>query len=163
MPRLLTYTPLFPQIGNIRSLPSNASSTYIFNIINAPSQIVRQSQIVNWPTSCGYTKDLLRNPEIRNPSLNVSTPVNLLPNGEFATKDDEERQVGLGDLPFGLVVSKRVDAVDSPSLYDISTVQYTVNATDSGHVSIMHRPDEAKIVNEVVKKIWDRAVRGIAF
>ncbi|KAI8851025.1 hypothetical protein BC829DRAFT_387796, partial [Chytridium lagenaria] len=110
--RLLSFTSFFPQIKNIRALPSEFSKRYLANLMSTASQIVRNSEQSNFPTSCGQTKELLNPPS---------------------------------------------DAVFL-SLFTMSRVtRFSVNATDSGHVSILHQESEVKMVIDVTRRIFSRA------
>ncbi|KAJ3093857.1 hypothetical protein HDU96_001997 [Phlyctochytrium bullatum] len=134
--RLLSLTSAFPQIKNIRSLPDFFSPRYLSNLFLTSNQVTRTSEGFNFPSSCGQTKELLNTPRA---------------NG---TVDDS-----LGNLPFGLVVCYKSDAVESKTLFNVSTDQITINATDSAHVSILHRPEEVKSVIQLTRQVFSKVVK----
>ncbi|KAJ3411704.1 hypothetical protein HDV05_001814 [Chytridiales sp. JEL 0842] len=143
--RTLSWTPYFPEISNIRSLPMDIQNSYLFNIMNVASRLVANSEQTHRPGSCGYTKRVLEtfpNPNLR--TVNVSL----------------QDQIGLGDLPFGLILCK-VDATNTKTLFNVSSNQYNVHATRSSHNSILYKKEEAVIVSDVMRAVWDRAVNGI--
>ncbi|KAJ3214828.1 hypothetical protein HDU67_001155 [Dinochytrium kinnereticum] len=138
--RLLSVTPVFPQIKNIRSLPSLFSPRYLANLLVNSNQLTRNSESTNFPTSCGQTKSILNTPR-------------LLPNGTTGVDPL------LGDLPFGLVVcGDPRDAVASQTLFNVSVGQVTINATESEHVSILHREEEVKIVYGLTRTVFGKVV-----
>ena len=125
--------------------------------------MTRLSEQIHFPTSCGFTKRIVRThlAPIKNttiPTNNTLTEMSANTTSLVLTPNPDGDET-FGSLPYGLVLAKKEGAVNAEKMARLSSNLILVNATESGHISVLFNEMEARLTIEVVKKIWDKITK----